>query len=204
MISTVFPTWTVSSFDRSVSVWHKVGLKSVANITTNNSCKYRSEFRPRPAETFAFISSHSSRSGRLAESSVRASLLLSGLRQCRVTAVKIRTSASAPPSRQNPTLLENKGSNLFGLLRGMTGRRFDPDLVHQSIERSRFKYPGLELRSPLFQNDSELPFVVETAQIWVERFRLANNRSLTGESLSEGSEAPVGIDIIHDDCRIWS
>lgn len=118
VISTVFPTWTVSSFDRSVSVWHKVGLKSVANITTNNSCKYRSEFRPRPAETFAFISSHSSRSGRLAESSVRASLLLSGLGQCRVTAVKIRTSASAPPSRQNPTLLENKGSNLFGLLRG--------------------------------------------------------------------------------------
>jgi hypothetical protein len=37
------------------------------------------------------------------------------------------------------------------------------DHVHQSIERSRFKYPGLELRSRLFQNDSELPFVVETA-----------------------------------------
>jgi hypothetical protein len=43
------------------------------------------------------------------------------------------------------------------------GRRFDPDQVHESIKRSQVCIPGLELRSPLFQNDSELPFVVETA-----------------------------------------
>jgi hypothetical protein len=60
------------------------------------------------------------------------------------------------------------------------------------------------LRSRLLQNDSELPFVVETPQIRVERLRLANHRLLTGKSMSEGPEAPVGIDVIHDECSVWS
>jgi hypothetical protein len=58
--------------------------------------------------------------------------------------------------------------------------------------------PVLESRSRLLQNDSELPFVVETPYIWVDRLRLANQRALAGKSLSERPEAPVGIDVVHD------
>jgi hypothetical protein len=56
----------------------------------------------------------------------------------------------------------------------------------------------------LFQDDSKQAFMVETPEIRVERLCFANYGLLDGKGLSERPEAPVSIDIIHDDSTRWS
>ena len=62
-----------------------------------------------------------------------------------------------------------------------------------------FFYSNLNRGSRLFQNDSEQPFVVETAQIRMERLCLTNHGVMTRKSLSERPEAPISIDVINDE-----
>jgi hypothetical protein len=54
------------------------------------------------------------------------------------------------------------------------------------------------------EDDSEQPPLVEASEIRAERFGLANDGLVTGESLGKRAETPIGIDIVHYDCATRS
>jgi len=53
-------------------------------------------------------------------------------------------------------------------------------------------------------DDSEQPLFVEAPYIRVERLGLANQGLVTGKGLSKGPEAIISIDVINDQCAVWS
>lgn len=52
-------------------------------------------------------------------------------------------------------------------------------------------------RGWFLQDDSEESLLVKAPEVGAKRFRFRNHRLMTGESLGEGMEAPVCVDIIH-------
>jgi hypothetical protein len=92
-----------------------------------------------------------------------------------------------------------------GTLRAASStRRMEAKDDDDGAKHLEFFNPSLAMCSRLLQNDSEQPFVVEAPQIRVERLGLANHGLMTRKGLSEGLEAPISIDVINDECAVWS
>src|SRR5262249_25400817 len=58
--------------------------------------------------------------------------------------------------------------------------------------------------SGCLQNNSEQPLLVETSEIGTERLGHADQGNLTRNGLRKGPKAPIGIDLVNDDCALRS